>query len=67
MRWAAVLGLELREYQELTSAERLSRIHEASKTLLEDPSLANQLPPGVLGAEFSRGQRWELVEYLKTL
>jgi hypothetical protein len=66
VRWARVLGLASPEELGLKSAEELWRLkHDATVRALKDQ---NRLPiKGVLGPEFTDDERWQIVEYLKTL
>jgi hypothetical protein len=64
-RWAAVLGVTPQQLSSMTPEGRWRRTREASKKRLEKVGS----PPikGVLGPEFTDEERWEIVEYLKTL
>lgn len=66
VRWAAVLGLASAEEYGRKSPEELWKLkHDATERALKDPQ---RLPvKGVLGPEFTDEQRWQIVEYLKTL
>ncbi len=64
-RWASVLGID-RERQIATSpVERREPTREASREALSSP-LGHPIK-GALGPEFTDEERWQLVEYLKTL
>jgi hypothetical protein len=64
-RWAFVLGVEPNRYRAMSPTERWERTREASRSAL---SSQIGLPiKGVLGPEFADAERWQLVEYLKTL
>jgi hypothetical protein len=64
-RWAFVLGVDPQRYSAMSPSERWHRVHDASRRALSSPTG----PPikGVLGPEFTEDERWQLVEYLKTL
>jgi hypothetical protein len=66
VRWARVLGLASPDELARKSAEELWRLmHDATERALKDPQ---RLPiKGVLGPEFNDDERWQIVEYLKTL
>jgi hypothetical protein len=66
VRWARVLGLASPEELGRKSTEELWKLtHDATERALKDP---NRLPiKGVLGPEFTDDERWQIVEYLKTL
>jgi len=64
-RWAFASGVEPHRYNTISAQERWELTREASRRALASPLG----PPikGVLGLEFSEEERWQLVEYLKTL
>ncbi len=64
-RWAAVLGLTPEALAKLSETERWERVRDASRAARKKPSFVPIR--GVLGVEFSDLERWQLVEYLKTL
>jgi hypothetical protein len=64
-RWAAVLGVEPATYAKLSPAERWERVRGASRDARNRPDF--QPIRGWLGVEFTDDERWQLVEYLKTL
>lgn len=65
-RWAKVLGVDsLESLQRLSSEERSELVRAATQKALEDPARAPV--KGVIGREFKDAERWQLVEYLKTL
>jgi hypothetical protein len=64
-RWSAVLCVPLEKLSLMSSEERWKLTRDVSEHALQDP---NRKPvKGVLGPEFTEEQRWQLVEYLKTL
>jgi hypothetical protein len=64
-RWAIALGVDRARYTTMSPAERWELTREASRKAL---SSWNGPPiKGVLGPEFTDDERWQLVEYLKTL
>ncbi len=64
-RWAAVLGVPLERLSLMSSEERWKLTRDVSERALQDPK--NMPVKGVLGPEFTEEQRWQIVEYLKTL
>ncbi len=64
-RWASVLGVDRRRYSTMSPAERWELTRKASRKALSSP--LGQPIKGVLGPEFTDDERWQLVEYLKTL
>lgn len=64
-RWAFVLGVDRERYRAMSPAERWELTREASRRALASPR--GQPLKGVLGPEFTDFERWQLVEYLKTL
>jgi hypothetical protein len=64
-RWAFVLGVDLNRYGAMSQEERWVLARDVSKRALADP-IGRGLK-GVLGPEFTEDERWDLVEYLKTL
>lgn len=64
-RWAIVLGVDRERYSTMSPAERWELTREASRRALGSP--VGQAIKGVLGPEFTDDERWQLVEYLKTL
>jgi len=64
-RWARVLGLDPEALRRLTDPRRWERVREVSRAILDDPAFKGFR--GVLGVEFTDSERWQLVEYLKTL
>jgi ribosomal protein L29 len=65
-RWARVLAMEIENYRGLSEQARWEKIREASGKYLNSRSQKNRAK-GVLGPEFSEEERWQLVEYLKSL
>lgn len=71
-RWANVLGITENAYKILTPQVRWEKIRALSHDFLNvrqdhKPKQTFQGVRGVLGAEFSDEERWEILEYLKTL
>jgi hypothetical protein len=64
-RWAFVLGVDRQRLSALPPVQRWELTREASRRALSSP--AGQPIKGVLGPEFTEEERWQLVEYLKTL
>ena len=64
-RWAFVLGLDLERYGAMSAIQRWELTREVSRRALASP--IGQPLKGVLGPEFSEEERWQLVEFLKTL
>ena len=64
-RWAFVLGVDRQRLDAMSADQRWERTREASRRALSSP--AGQPIKGVLGPEFTDEERWQLVEYLKTL
>jgi len=64
-RWAFVLGVDLQRLGAMSPGQRWELTREASRRSLSNPDR----PPvkGVLGTEFNEEERWQLVEYLKSL
>lgn len=65
-RWVSVLGVSVESLKSMSAAERWERTRKASESALKDQR-ARRVKPGVLGPEFTEEERWQLVEYLKTL
>ena len=65
-RWVSVLGVSVESLKSMSAAERWERTRKASESPLKDQR-ARRVKPGVLGPEFTEEERWQLVEYLKTL
>ena len=63
-RWAAALGVSMVDWQALGNAERLGKVRESTATLIRELGFVVK---GLLGAELTETERWELVEYLKSL
>ncbi len=64
-RWAKVLGGTAAELDALSARERWERVRQASR---DARHLKHYVPArGVLGVEFRDEERWQLVEYLKSL
>jgi hypothetical protein len=66
-RWAAVLGVDVRVLRAMSAAERWEHTRKASQSALTDEKRSRRVKPGVLGPEFTDEERWQLVEFLKTL
>jgi hypothetical protein len=64
-RWAFVLGVDRTRLGAMSPAERWELTRQASQKALASP--IGQPIKGVLGPEFTDVERWQLVEYLKTL
>jgi len=64
-RWAFVLGVDRQRYSAMSPLQRWSLTRDASRKALSSPT--GQPIKGVLGPEFTEEERWQLVEYLKTL
>jgi hypothetical protein len=64
-RWAFVLGIDRDRLITMTPAELWELTRERSRSALSSP--AGQPIKGVLGPEFTEEERWQLVEYLKSL
>jgi hypothetical protein len=64
-RWAFVLGVDRTRYSAMSPQERWELTRAASQSALSSPT--GQPIKGVLGPEFTEEERWQLVEYLKTL
>jgi hypothetical protein len=64
-RWAAVLGVDVKTLGGMPAKERWERTREASRLAMAKP-MSRPLK-GVLGPEFTDEERWQLVEFLKTL
>ncbi len=64
-RWASVLGIDRERQSAMSPVERWELTREASREALSSP-LGHPIK-GVLGPEFTDEERWQLVEYLKTL
>jgi hypothetical protein len=64
-RWASVLGIDPERLSTMSLTERWGLTRQTSRAALGSPTG----PPikGVLGPEFTDIERWQLVEYLKTL
>ena len=60
-----MLGIDQHRLSTMTPAELWDRTREVSRTALSSP--AGQPIKGVLGPEFTEEERWQLLEYLKTL
>jgi hypothetical protein len=64
-RWARVLDVAPEVYRMISAAKRWELTRDATRSALAKPT---GLPiTGVYGPEFSDEERWQLVEYLKTL
>jgi len=64
-RWAFVLGVDLHRFTTMSPDQRWELTREASRRALSSP--VGQPIKGVLGPEFTEEERWQIVEYLKTL
>jgi hypothetical protein len=64
-RWAFVLGVDVARYSTMSPTQIWERAREASRKSLSSP--VGQPIKGVLGPEFTEDERWQLIEYLKTL
>jgi hypothetical protein len=64
-RWAGVLGTSPDAYRAMSPTERWEATRDATRAALEKPK--GQPIPGLYGPEFTDEERWQLVEYLKTL
>jgi len=64
-RWAFVLGVDRQRLGAMSPDQRWELTREVSRRALASP--AGQPIKGVLGPEFTEEERWQLVEYLKTL
>ena len=64
-RWAEALGMRPDELARATKDDRVSRVRRASR---DARKLPHYVPArGVLGVEFTDEERWQIVEYLKTI
>ena len=67
-RWVAVLGVvDVPVLRALSADERWELTRKASQSALTDAKRSRRIKPGVLGPEFKDEERWQLVEFLKTL
>ena len=64
-RWAFVLGIDRNRWDSMSPTQLWELTREVSRTTLASP--AGKAIKGVLGPEFTEEERWQLVEYLKTL
>jgi len=64
-RWAFVLGVDQDRLGAMTPAQRWELTRDVSRRALASPT--GHPIKGVLGPEFTEEERWQLVEYLKTL
>lgn len=64
-RWAKVLGTSLDAFRSMSANERWQLIRDESQAELDRHR--GRPISGLYGAEFSEEERWQLVEYLKTL
>ena len=64
-RWADVLGVGAEQLAAMTPERRWALTREKTREKLERPR--SRPVKGVLGPEFTEDERWQLVEYLKTL
>jgi len=64
-RWALVLEVDPHRLSAMSPDQRWELTREASLRALSSP--AGQPIKGVLGPEFTEEERWQLVDYLKTL
>ncbi len=64
-RWAFVLGVDRHGLSTMSSEGRRKLTRDASRRALASP--LGQPIKGVLGPEFTEEERWQIVEYLKTL
>jgi len=64
-RWASVLGISLQRLAALSPHHFWELKRDVSRKALASPT--GQPIKGVLGPEFTEDERWQLVEYLKTL
>jgi hypothetical protein len=64
-RWATVLGVSVERLSTMSSDDRWKLTRKVSEETLKN---AKGRPfKGVIGPEFTEEERWQLVEYLKTL
>jgi len=64
-RWASVLGVDLQRLGSMSPTQLWERKRNVSRRALASP--IGRPIKGVLGPEFTEEERWQLVEYLKTL
>ena len=64
-RWAFVLGKDLGAYLALSDQERWELKRDATRAEFENHKV--EPIPGLYGPEFTDEERWQLVEYLKSL
>jgi hypothetical protein len=64
-RWAFVLGKDLESFLAASERERWELKRDATRAELEKHK--GEPIPGLYGPEFTEEERWELVEYLKSL
>ena len=65
VRWSRVLAISPEEYTALSEEKRWEHVRRAS---VDSRKLPHYVPArGVLGVEFTDDERWQLVEYMKTL
>ncbi|GAC1448864.1 MAG: di-heme-cytochrome C peroxidase [Isosphaeraceae bacterium] len=63
-RWANALGLALEDWQALSAPQRRETLWKTTLGLLKERGFVVK---GVIGPELTPTERWELVEYLKSL
>ncbi len=69
-RWAELLGLKLKEYQELPEAERRKRQREISARVMKkahDDKVSPSPFFGVIGPGLDQDERAAIIEYVKSL
>jgi hypothetical protein len=64
-RWAAVLGIDPQQFGTMTAHQQWELTREVTRRSLGNPDRPGV--KGVLGSEFTEDERWQLVEYLKSL
>ena len=65
-RWANVFGMTTQEWKTSTDEQRASKISGMSWDLIKKRA-AVTIPKGVIGPELSETERWDLVEFLKSI
>ena len=66
-RWARILGVSEDEFGRLSAEQRWKRTRAVSREVLRSRWAQFHPIKGVLGVEFTDPERWDLVEYMKSL
>jgi hypothetical protein len=66
IRWAAVLAIEVDVYRSLSEPDRWEKVQEATGKALKTSRGLRRIR-GIIGQEFREEERWQLVEYLKSI